>query len=59
MNMKRIHTFSILVLVLSLSGLTLSAQTSAEGNEAFGVLRVDRDPVRMGMAGAGRQENLF
>ncbi len=53
MNMKRIHTFSILVLVLSLSGLTLSAQTSAEGNEAFGVLRVDRDPVRMGMAGAG------
>ena len=53
MKMNRLQFVSLLALVLSLAVLPLRAQVSAGGNEAFGALRVDRDPVRMGMAGAG------
>ena len=53
MKMKSFYRIPILFLLLFPAFLPLRAQVSAGGNEAFGVLRVDRDPVRMGMAGAG------
>ena len=53
MKMKTLRNIVFLTLLCCAAILPLRAQVSAGANEAIGALRVDRDPVRFAMAGAG------